>query len=159
MSKAIVIYDSMFGNTEKIAKALARGLEKQGVSVDCKRVNEVKEADIVDYDFLALGGPTHVAGLSKPMKKFLETIEEADLKEKKGFCFDTRNHSRFNIFDLNSAAKRIERIMKKKQVKMIKQRESALVEGREGPLEQEAETRFERIGSELTGLILNQQER
>ncbi len=30
MKKAIVIYDTRFGNTEKIAKALARGLENKG---------------------------------------------------------------------------------------------------------------------------------
>lgn len=156
MIRAIVIYDSIFGNTEKIAKALARGLEKQGVCVDCRKVDKVEASDVIDYDFIAVGGPTHLAGVSKPMKKFLEKIDEADLRDKKGFCFDTRNHSRLNMFDLNSASKRIEKKMKKKKVNMIKQHESAIVEGREGPLEKGAETRFERIGNELTGLILKQ---
>ena len=156
MSKAIVIYDSMFGNTEKIAKALALGLEKHRVKVDCKKVDEVDAGKLIDYEFLAVGGPTHVAGMSEQMKIFLESAGDVNLKDKKGFCFDTRNRSRFNRFDLNSAAKRIEKKMKKKKVKIVKPRESAIVEGREGPLEKDAETKFQRIGAELASIILNQ---
>jgi len=37
MNKAIVISDTKFGNTEKIANLLARGMEKQGAKVDCLR--------------------------------------------------------------------------------------------------------------------------
>jgi flavodoxin len=33
--KARIIYDSLFGNTEKVARALASGLKKGGVDVDC----------------------------------------------------------------------------------------------------------------------------
>jgi len=157
MSKAIVVYDSRFGNTEKIARALALGIEKQGVNVDCRKVDEVDVAELVEYDFLAVGGPTHIASMSEPMKGFLEDLKKVDISDKIGFCFDTRNRSRFNRFDLNSAAKRIEKKMKKMKVKMIKPRESAIVEGREGPLEKEAEEAFDRLGTEIAALILKNQ--
>lgn len=155
MSKAIVVYDSMFGNTEKIANALTRGIEKIGIDATCLKVDEAQVDDLTSYEFLALGGPTHIAGISKPMKTFLDKLGEVDLKDKKGFCFDTRNHSRFNSFDINSAAKKIEKKLKKMKVKIIKRRQSAIVEGREGPLEKEAELRFERIGNELAAILLN----
>ncbi len=153
MKKAIVIYDSRFGNTEKIARALARGIEKQGVKVDCFKVDEVDVQKLVEYDFLAIGGPTHMLGMSEPMKEFLENLNSVDISGKKGFCFDTRNQSRFNRFDLNSAAKRIEKKMKRMRVKMIKPRKSVMVEGREGPLEEAAQEKFEKLGKEIAQLI------
>jgi len=153
MRKVIVVYDTRFGNTEEIARALALGMEKQGVEVDCVKVDEVDVDGLVEYDLLSIGGPTHMAGMSQPMKEFLEELKTVDIRGKKGFCFDTRNQSRFNRFDFNSAAKRIEKKMKRMRVKMIKPRESALVEGREGPLENGALETFEKLGEEIAELI------
>ncbi len=92
-------------------------------------------------------------GMSEPMKEFLENLNSVDISGKKGFCFDTRNQSRFNRFDLNSAAKRIEKKMKRMRVKMIKPRKSVMVEGREGPLEEAAQEKFEKLGKEIAQLI------
>ena len=39
---AIVIYDTQLGNTEIITKALASGMNKQKVSVDCVKVDNVQ---------------------------------------------------------------------------------------------------------------------
>ncbi|MCP8311306.1 MAG: flavodoxin family protein, partial [Candidatus Methylarchaceae archaeon HK01M] len=82
MERAIVIYDTKFGNTEKIAKALARGMEKQGFKVDCVRADEVDIDKLIEYDFLAIGGPTHAFRVSKPMKAFLEKLKSVDIKGK-----------------------------------------------------------------------------
>jgi len=153
MKKAIVIYDTRFGNTEKIAKSLSKGLKEEGVEVDCVKIDEVDVDKLPEYDFLAVGGPTHMASMSEPMKEFLEKLKTVDIRGKKGFCFDTRNHSRFNRFDLNSAAKRIEKKLKKMKVRMIEPRESAIVEGREGPLEEGARETFEKLGREIAELI------
>lgn len=153
MIKGIVIYDSNFGNTEKIAKALVLGLEEGGVEVDCLKVDQVDVDELAGYDFIAVGGPTHMAGVSKPMKEFLEKMKAVDVSGKKGFSFDTRNQSRFNMFDLNSAAKRIENKMKKMRIKMIRPHHSAIVEGREGPLHDSMEETFRRIGAEIAGTL------
>jgi len=153
MKKAIVIYDTRFGNTEKIAKSLSKGLKEEGVEVDCVKIDEVDVDKLPEYDFLAVGGPTHMASMSEPMKEFLEKLKTVDIRGKKGFCFDTRNHSRFNRFNLNSAAKRIEKKLKKMKVRMIEPRESAIVEGREGPLEEGARETFEKLGREIAELI------
>lgn len=153
MKRAVVIYDTKFGNTEKVARALTCGLEQEGVKVDCAKVDEVDVDMQIDYDFVAIGGPTHMTSMSKPMKAFLEELKTVDMSGKTGFCFDTRVQSRLNRFDLNSAAKRIENKMKKMKVKIIKPRKSVLVEGREGPLETGAQQTFEQLGKELAGLI------
>ena len=153
MKKAIVVYDSRFGNTEKIARALAQGMAKQGVEVDCGRIDEVDIDKLAEYDLLVIGGPTHMIGMSEPMKSFMKRLKIVDIKGIKGFAFDTRNESRMNKkswFMLeNSAARRIEGKMKSMKVRTVRPRESALVIGREGPLVEGMEEAFEQIGVEI----------
>jgi flavodoxin len=108
MTKAIVIYHTQFGNTEKIAKEVASGIGEQGIDVDCIRVEEVQIDKLQEYDLLAIGGPTHGFGMSKPMKEFIEKLEHVDLYNKNAFAFDTKNRSRF----WGSAAKGIEKRLK-----------------------------------------------
>ncbi|MFW9850378.1 MAG: flavodoxin family protein [Candidatus Thorarchaeota archaeon] len=158
MTKAIVIYQSLFGNTKKIAMSLARGLEESGVITDCLHIDEVDIEKLVEYDFIAIGGPTHILGMSKQMKAFIGKLKTANLRGKMGFSFDTRILSKMNkrslFFLENSAARRIEGKMKHRKIKMVRSRESALVTGREGPLNQQAESRFFQIGKEIGAILL-----
>jgi hypothetical protein len=61
--KALVVYESMFGNTERIARAVAAGL---GESVDVQ-VTEVADAPAdpgPDVALIVAGGPTHAFSMS-----------------------------------------------------------------------------------------------
>jgi len=59
LGKALVVYDSVYGNTEKVARALAKGSEDGGVDVDCVRVDGVKFDELSGYDLLVVGSPVH----------------------------------------------------------------------------------------------------
>jgi len=145
LRKAIVIYDSKFGNTEKIAEALSEGMKKEGIDVDCLRIDKVILNKLAEYDTLAIGAPTQGLGISKPMKEFLKKLENVNLQGKKAFAFDTKLKSRF----AGSAAKGIEERLKQLNMTIIKPYASAIVKGAEGPLEEDAEKRFTQIGSEI----------
>lgn len=145
MKKAIAIFDSKFGNTEKIAKALSEGMKKEGLDVDCVRIDNVDLDKLADYEMLAFGAPTHGFGISKPMKEFLKKLQNINLRDKRAFAFDTKLRSRF----AGSAAKGIEKQLKKLQMTIIRPYASAIVKGTEGPLEEGAEEKFTQIGSEI----------
>jgi len=140
-----VVYDTKFGNTEKIAKVLAEGMKGQGVEVDCFKVGEVEINKLNDYDLLVIGGPTHKFGISDPMKDFLEELESAGIRGKKAFAFDTKMKSRF----AGSAGKGIEKRLKKLQMSIVKPHASAIVKGMEGPLEEGVEETFKEIAGEI----------
>ena len=55
MARALVVYYSMFGNTEKIAKALAEGLQTGGVDADICKVDLVKVDELGQVDLLYVG--------------------------------------------------------------------------------------------------------
>jgi multimeric flavodoxin WrbA len=137
--------------------SLADGIRKTGIETDCKGIDEIDIDRMSDYDFVAIGGPTHMIGISKGLKEFLEKLRGVDLRGKFAFSFDTRNESRMNkrswmIFE-NSAARRIEGKMKGMKMKIIHPRESALVTGREGPLESGVDERFVKIGRAIADAI------
>ncbi len=153
MRRGIVVYDSNFGNTERIAKTLALGLREKGAEINCVKIDQVDIEKLSDYDFIAIGGPTHIISASKPMKEFLERLKTVDLRGLKGFSFDTRNESRMNsrkwLMLENSAARVIEGTLRGAKVDIVKPRQSAIVEGREGPLHEGMEETFRKIGAEI----------
>jgi len=62
--RALVVYESMFGSTEDIAREIGKGLSG-AMQVEVVNVDEAPHhAD--GYDLLVAGGPTHVHGMSRP---------------------------------------------------------------------------------------------
>jgi len=64
-SKILVIYDSNTGNTEKLAKAVAKGAEHiSGVIVELKRTESVTKEDLINANGYAIGSPSHFSIMS-----------------------------------------------------------------------------------------------
>ncbi len=63
--RALVIYESMFGNTRDIAESIGEGLAEHGL-VDVVEVGATTHEVSPDVDLLVVGGPTHAFGLSRP---------------------------------------------------------------------------------------------
>jgi flavorubredoxin len=57
--KAIVVYDTRFGNTKKVNEALTRGILKHNIDVKYVSVEDVKLDKLGKYDLIAIGAPTH----------------------------------------------------------------------------------------------------
>jgi flavodoxin len=64
--KAIVVYESMFGNTHRVAEAVAEGL-KENAEVSVHPVSEALPDTLAGADLLVVGGPTHIHGMASKM--------------------------------------------------------------------------------------------
>lgn len=64
--RALVAYESMFGNTERVAGAVAAGLRLEGVDTALLDVSGADRPDLTDVDLLVVGAPTHTFSLSRP---------------------------------------------------------------------------------------------
>jgi hypothetical protein len=63
--RALVVYESMYGNTHRIAEAIARGLRSAYV-VKVVSVAAARYEHVGRYDLIVAGGPTHAHGMSRP---------------------------------------------------------------------------------------------
>ena len=146
LKSGIVIFDTKFGNTEKIAKSIAAGLERAGVAVKCLSVSEAHPEALKEYDLIAIGAPTQTFTASKPMKEFIDHMEKAGgLTGKSFYAFDTKLPSRFS----GSAAKYIESKLERMGLRPAGPRSSAIGRGSDFKLDDGEEKRFELIGFEL----------
>ncbi len=87
--KALVVYESFFGNTEKIARAVAKGLAAT-YEVTVLRVSEVNADQFKDFDLLAVGSPTRGFQPSDGTKALIKNLPAGALQGKKVAAFDTR---------------------------------------------------------------------
>ncbi|MEO3856620.1 flavodoxin domain-containing protein [Acrocarpospora sp. B8E8] len=62
--RALVVYESMFGNTKKIAEEVARGLTTR-MPVEVLEVGCAPERLPDEVTLLVVGGPTHAFGMSR----------------------------------------------------------------------------------------------
>ena len=94
MKKVLIAYVSRTGNTAKMADYIAEGVRFAGLTVDTKKVAEIKTAkDLAGYDGYVFGCPTYHKDMTASMKTFLFIAEKANLTGKVGGAFASHTHS------------------------------------------------------------------
>jgi hypothetical protein len=150
LMEALVIYESMFGNTRKIAEAIARGLGS------LRDVTVVAVADagpelLAPADLVVVGSPTHVHGLPRPKSRtgavamtkkpgsalvlephaegpgIREWLSSTCPSHAAAAAFDTR--MTMSPFLTGRASRRIHRVLRKRGYEMAVHPESFLVNG------------------------------
>ncbi len=74
--KIAVIFESLFGNTQAVAEAIAEGLRDGG---DVSLHSTLDEVEVADVDLIVLGGPTHIHGMSRPSSRHGDDTHGATL--------------------------------------------------------------------------------
>ena len=87
--KGIVLFDSVYGNTEKVARAIGEVLAQAG-DVQVLPVTELKSEHLTGLDLLVVGSPTQAFGPIQGTKEFLKRLTGKQLHGGKVAAFDTR---------------------------------------------------------------------
>jgi flavodoxin len=87
--QAVVVFDTQFGNTEQVARAIAQGLAGYG-SVDLLVASEAMGRPEVPPDLLLIGGPTQRHGMSPALRAYVEALPRDGLRNARVALFDTR---------------------------------------------------------------------
>ena len=146
--RALLVYESMFGNTEKAAQAVSEGLRLEGLQVTVAEVREAPKPDA--FDLLVLGAPTHAFSLSRAstranaveqgaparvattgMREWLDALEATE-GARLAAAFDTRARK---VKHLPAAASRkAARLVSRKGYDLVVPPQGFLVEDTAGPL-------------------------
>jgi multimeric flavodoxin WrbA len=81
--KLTIIYHSLFGNTEAMAKAVCEGALAAGATVNLKKIADAKIIDILDCDAVIFGSPNYFNYMSGALKAFLDQAYLALAQENK----------------------------------------------------------------------------
>ena len=128
--KAMVIYDSLYGNTEQIAGAVGGGIEGE---VKVVKVGEVKPEEIGSYDLIIVGSPTQAGHHTKAMQDFIAGLPLGALEDKAVASFDTRGKT-WIVKIFGWAANRIADALKAEGANLIAPGEGFFVKATKGPL-------------------------
>ncbi len=130
--KVLVVYDSVYGNTEKIARTIG-----EAVTGDVKilHANDANPAELEGIDLLIAGAPTQAGRPTLAMQGFLKNVDENTVNGMSIASFDTRISAKWvGIFGY--AAGKIGKNLKKRGGNLILPPEPFFVEGTEGPLKE-----------------------
>ena len=66
--RAVVVYESMYGNTHLVADAIGAGLST-GFDVSVVPVSQVSQATLADANLVVVGGPTHAHSMTRAVTR------------------------------------------------------------------------------------------
>ncbi|MBN1678192.1 MAG: flavodoxin family protein [Candidatus Thermoplasmatota archaeon] len=89
--KILVVYDTVHGNTQKIADAMGGVL---GGDARVVRADQVDPRQLDSIDLLVIGSPTHGGKPTEPVQKLLDGLPDATVEGLRFASFDTRVPSR-----------------------------------------------------------------
>ncbi|MFW9806339.1 MAG: flavodoxin family protein [Candidatus Thorarchaeota archaeon] len=146
MKKTIIIYESLYGNTKKIAESICEGINSvEGVDCLIKKTGEIHTDDLCDYDAILFGCPNHNQEPALNIVKFIDRASIVHLKAKIGAAFDTYTGGNKDV-----AVAKLEIIIQAKLPGIsLEGRISAKVTGRKGPLADDEESRAQEFGEEF----------
>jgi flavodoxin len=132
--KTLIVYDSIFGNTEQIAQAIGNALGSQK-DVEIVRVSNAKPEQLMELELLIVGSPTYGGRPTPAIQDFLNKVSEPAIRGINVLAFDTRLLTRLvRIFGY--AADKIADSLKKNGGTLIASPEGFFVKGKEGPLKE-----------------------
>ena len=125
--RALVLYDSYFGNTKTIAEAISIEL---GENVSTTAITDFQEIALANIDLLVVGSPIIGWKPSEKIAGFLEKLHKDQLQGVKAAAFDTR----VKLFIHGDAASKISAALKNAGAAIISPPHAFYVQGKEGPL-------------------------
>jgi len=124
MSKVLVVYCSMTGNTKAAAEAMAEGVQAAGAQVTLKKGTEAQPKDLLECDAVALGSYDAFSYMGGGLKDFFDRAfypTQGQVTEKPYVAFLTHGGGGRAIESIESIAQ---------SFKLKKIAESVLIEGR-----------------------------
>jgi len=138
--KSLIIFDSAYGNTEKIARAIGDGLSGE---IEVCHIDQANISKLSGYDMIIIGSPTQGGKPTVAVQRFLNNILPDGLKNIKVAAFDTRfSEKEVNlalkllIKTIGYAALKIAKTLESKGGGLAAAPEGFIVTGKDGPLKE-----------------------
>ena len=129
---SLVVYFSKFGNTQKIAEAIAETLGSAG-PVRVISTDQLSVSDLEGVDMVVMGSPTHRMNLPEAVRAAFETLPRRILRGTPVAAFDT-SYKMSRWLAPFTAARKLAHRLRRLGGKRVVPPETFYVVEREGPL-------------------------
>ncbi|MFI7065258.1 flavodoxin family protein [Kribbella sp. NPDC050124] len=162
--RALIVYESMFGNTWKVAAAIRDGLSTV-IDTDLVRVDQASTRVPMDVRLLVVGGPTHAFSMSRPSTRSdagkqgdVVMPVETGIREWLGALPTCTTKTLSATFDTRitkvrrlpgSAARSADKILRRRGFRPLRPPASFFVDDTTGPIEERELERARQWGMEL----------
>lgn len=130
--KSLVVYFSKFGNTQKIAEAMAEILRSAGL-VRVISTDQLSDSELTEVDLVVMGTPTHRMNLPEAVRAAFETLPRRILGGTSVATFDT-SYKMSRWLTPFTAARKLAHRLRRLGGKSVVPPETFHVVEREGPL-------------------------
>jgi flavodoxin I len=145
--ETLIVFDSTYGNTEKIAKAIYDAFTGE---VKVIRAGIADPAELETIDLLIVGSPTYGGRPTPAVQEYLAGIPELAIEGKRVAAFDTRFSTRMvKVFGF--AADKISDNLMSKGGTLASPPKGFFVEGKKGPLKEGEIERATEWAKEIVG--------
>jgi flavodoxin len=151
MAKALVVYESKYGNTKLVGEKIVEGMKEVGeVDATLRKASEVDINNITNYDIILVGSPNHMGGPVGNITKFINGLRKVEIKEKQFALFDT-----YMGKDFEKAVNKMRARIKKKVpgAKAEIPGVSIKVQGMKGPVEDMEFEKCVKFGTDIAKLV------
>jgi len=151
LAKVIVVYESKYGNTKRVAETIIEGInEIEKIEAVLKEPKHLEPTEVLDYDVILIGSPNHIDGPTRGIKKFIDKLGKIGLEGKLGAVFDT-----YMGGDFNKAVRKMEKRINEKVpgLKLITSGLSIKVGGTKGPIVEGELPKCKEFGKKLATQI------
>jgi flavodoxin len=152
MAKAIIIYESKYGNTKQVAELIAEGIRQvHGTEVTITEVGQVDWVNLVTFDVILIGCPNHMGGPTENVRKLIDNIK-LKLTNKKVAVFDT-----YMSKDFEKAIKKMEQriIQDSSGLVIAAPGLSVRVDAVKGPITESELTKCKEFGVEIAKVMIS----
>jgi flavorubredoxin len=105
-SRAVILYDTMWGSTEKIARELARSFEDKGIEYQIYKLQETHISDImtdiIDARYICVGSPTLNSSMLPTVASFLTYMKGLSPKKRVGVAFGSYGWGGQGVMEVDS---------------------------------------------------------
>lgn len=152
MVKVLVVYDSKYGNTKRVAQKIASSIKRDDAQVTTGYVKETVPEEVANFNVLVIGAPNHMGKPSRTARKFVEKLEPLKLDLAGVAVFDTYFGKPRNF---EKSTRKMEKLLAQKlpNVKLLVPSLSVQVLGIKGPIAEGELPKSEEFGKKIADTL------
>ena len=150
MKKALIVYESKYGNTRLVAEKIAEGMSQVSeIEIELVELKDVNLDQVDEFDTILIGSPNHVGSPTRGIRKFIDKLSKSKIENKKGAVFDT-----YIGKDFEKAVKKMEKQIGAKVpgLTLVAPGLSIRVDGMKGPVTDGELPKCEEFGIRLANI-------